>query len=68
MKQLKTYGGILLKMDKNDYCKCEHPVLTAVEDDWGFWDVCTRCGKRIEDGYHYFNHYDGEDHVDIDNE
>lgn len=55
-------------MDKNSYCKCEHPVLTAVEDDWGFWDVCTKCGKRIEDGYHYFNHYDGEDHVDIDDE
>ena len=24
------------------------------------------CGKPLEDGFHYYNHYDGEDHDDID--
>lgn len=23
-------------------------------------------GKPLEDGFHYYNHYDGEDHDDID--
>ena len=35
------------------------------EDDWGFWDVCCDCGKKIEDGYHNYNHFDNEDH-DVD--
>ena len=34
-------------------------------DEWGYWDVCCTCGKPLEDGFHYYNHYDGEDHDDI---
>ena len=51
----------------NDYCKCKHiKSITTEEGDFGYWDVCCQCGKRIEDGFHYYNHYDGEDHDDID--
>ncbi len=32
------------------------------DDEFGYWDVCVDCGKKIENGYHYYNHYDGEDH------
>lgn len=33
----------------------------------GFWfDICCACGKRLEEGFHYYNHYDGEDHDDMD--
>lgn len=46
------------------YCNCKNssPITTGFEDDFGYWDVCCDCGKRIEDGHHYYNHYDGEDH------
>ncbi len=49
---------------KKAYCNCsERRAITAgVEDDFGYWDVCIGCGKKIEDGYHFYNHYDGEDH------
>lgn len=49
---------------KNAYCNCfERRVITAgFEDDFGYWDVWIGCGKKIEDGYHFYNHYDGEDH------
>lgn len=51
----------------NDYCKCKHiKSITTEEEDFGYWDVCCQCGKRIENGFHYYNHYDGEDHDDID--
>lgn len=51
----------------NDYCKCKHiKSITTEEGDFGYWDVCCQCGKRIENGLHYYNHYDGEDHDDID--
>lgn len=51
----------------NDYCKCKHiKLITTEEEDFGYWDVCCQCGKRIENGFHYYNHYDGEDHDDID--
>lgn len=52
----------------NDFCKCKEITGTHVgyEDDWGYWDICDKCNKKIEDGYHYCNHFDGEDHDDID--
>ena len=51
---------------ENEFCKCEElsSVTTGYEDDFGYWDVCCKCGKKIEDGHHYYNHYDGEDHDD----
>lgn len=53
-----------------DYCKCKGiPSITSgFEDDFGYWDVCCKCGKRLEGGHHYYNHYDGEDHDDIEDE
>lgn len=47
-----------------DFCKCDSidGVYTGFDDVWGYWDVCTKCDKRIEDGHHYYNHSDGEDH------
>ncbi len=53
--------------DNNEYCECEslESVTTGYENDFGYWDVCAKCGKKIEDGFHYYNHYDGEDHDDI---
>lgn len=53
-----------------DYCKCKSiPSITSgFEDDFGYWDVCCKCGKRLERGHHYYNHYDGEDHDDIDDD
>ncbi|MDO4535731.1 MAG: hypothetical protein Q4B63_07990 [Clostridium perfringens] len=53
---------------ESEFCNCGRctSITTGFEDDWGYWDVCVNCGKKIEDGYHYYNHYDGEDHDDID--
>ena len=57
-----------MKTVDEKYCKCGSvPCMTSGYDDgFGYWDVCAECGKKIEDGYHYYNHYDGEDHDDID--
>lgn len=54
-------------MERNDYCKCKElkSVTTGFEDDFGYWDVCCVCGKKIEDGHHYYDHYDGEDHEEL---
>ena len=50
-----------------EYCTCTdlNSVSTGFEDDFGYWYVCTKCGKKIEDDYHYYDHDDGEDHDDI---
>ena len=46
-----------------DYCQCDTIECVSTDiDDFGQWDVCSKCGKPIEDTYEYFNHYDGEDH------
>ncbi len=56
-----------MPIDKIGYCKCPHPSsITSEIEEWGYWDVCCDCGKPLEDGFHYYNHYDGEDHDDID--
>lgn len=51
-------------MSKFEFCQCGNrtSTTTGYDDEWGYWDVCIDCGKRIEDGYHSYNHYDGEDH------
>lgn len=55
------------KKKEIEYCQCTHrSAITAVDGEWGYWDVCCDCGKPLEDGFHYYNHYDGEDHDDID--
>lgn len=50
-----------------EYCKCEHSssLYTNILE-WGEQDICSDCNKPVEDGFRYFNHYDGEDHVFFD--
>lgn len=55
------------KINDADFCKCTYcSAITSQMEEFGYWDVCCDCGKPLEDGFHYFNHYDGEDHDDID--
>lgn len=55
------------KLSDDDYCKCNTVTcVTSVEDDEGYWIVCCNCDKPLEGDFHYYNHYDGEDHDDID--
>lgn len=51
---------------KYEYCNCGAALITTVDDGdgFGYWDVCCKCGKRLEMGHHYYNHYDGVDHDD----
>lgn len=70
-KYIPTYEDILKEngyLGREGFCECKDSPgnTTGFEDDFGYWDVCLKCGKRIEDGHHYYNHYDGEDHDDID--
>lgn len=44
--------------DTNEYCRCE--VVTSVHADtslneWGYWYVCDKCNKKLEDGFHYYS-------------
>ena len=53
----------------NDFCTCKEIAGNYTElEEFGFWDMCCVCSKRIEDGFHYYNHYDGEDHIEYDGE
>ena len=55
------------ELKKEDYCRCSSRAsITSYPDEFGYWDICCDCGKPLEDGFHYYNHYDGEDHDDID--
>lgn len=55
------------KCIESEYCSCnmDKGITIGFESDWGYWDVCISCDKKLEDGFHYYNHYDGEDHDDI---
>lgn len=56
-----VFNGKELK--KEDYCMCERcSSITSYMDEFGYWDICCDCGRPLEDGFHYYNHYDGEDH------
>lgn len=53
----------------HNFCKCKYPHGNSVDtetSEFGYWFVCNECGLRIEDDFHYYNHYDGEDHDDLD--
>ena len=53
-------------MKQFEYCECgSTSFTTGFENDWGYWDVCAKCGKRIKDGLHMFNHHDGQDHEEF---
>lgn len=58
-----------MKEEKEEYCQCKivKSITSDIEsNEFGYWDTCCTCGKHIENGFHYYNHYDGEDHDDID--
>lgn len=55
-------------MSKEEYCICSYPRGTTSNtksDDWGYRDICCNCGRRLENGFHYYIYYDGEDHYDM---
>ena len=46
----------------NEFCQCEHcSSVTTKSDDFGCWDVCSDCGKPLEDSYRPH-----EEEMDID--
>lgn len=48
---------------REDYCRCEKvESVSSDTDDFGYWDICNRCRKPIEDSYEYFNSCEGEDY------
>lgn len=52
-----------MKDVEEDFCKCESRSGEGSEiGEFGYWLICSDCGKRIEDGFEYYNHWDGEDH------
>ena len=54
-----------LFIDNSQYCKCKFlkSITSDTESsDFGYWDTCCVCGKHLDGGFHYYNHYDGEDH------
>ena len=55
--------------DGSEFCACKiRSIITSDNEscEEGYWDTCCVCGKHLEDGFHYYNHYDGEDHDDMD--
>lgn len=53
-------------VDENvEYCTCKRSSSLYTNTlEWGEQDMCSDCDKPIEDGFRYYNHYDGEDHVE----
>lgn len=53
-----------MKHLSNEYCTCSnHTTVTGDYQDFGYWLVCVKCGKRIEDSFTYYNEdYDEEDY------
>ena len=52
-------------MKYSDFCTCKCPSTIYADVDsseQGYWDVCGDCNKRLEDGFHYYNCYEGEDY------
>ena len=51
--------------DDVEYCTCEGTECVHAEiGEFGYWLVCEKCGKPVEDSFEYYNHYDGEDHYE----
>lgn len=53
-------------MQGGPYCDCKVPSreVEIDDDEFACWDVCCNCGKIIEDSIRFYNHYDGEDHIE----
>lgn len=50
-------------VDTSDFCSCRilHSVTADTEStEFGHWDTSCICGKHLEDGFRYYNHYDSE--------
>lgn len=42
--------------ESNEFCTCKAPGgIYVVNDHWGYWEHCTECDKRLEDGFHYYD-------------
>lgn len=57
-----------IKKEINEFCTCGNITGTCSDtksSSLGYWDICANCNKKIEDEFHYYNHYDGQDHDDI---
>jgi hypothetical protein len=41
----------------NEYCTCNHfsAGVYSVNDESGYWDHCSNCDKKLEDGFHYYD-------------
>ena len=55
--------------NEEDFCQCKCPssIYSDTESsDFGYWDICCDCNKKLGDGFHLYNHYEGEDHDDVD--
>lgn len=70
--EIKEEKGVI-KNDNNkqdnEYCECgvvASMYADTESSDFGYWDLCSKCNKKIRDSFHYYDHYDGEDHDDID--
>ena len=65
MNNYESTNNAQAKQDSFCKCKTRLSITSGFMEDIGYWDVCTSCGKRIKDGHHYFNHYDGKDHEEF---
>ncbi|MGG0275717.1 hypothetical protein [Bacillus rhizoplanae] len=37
---------------EQEYCSCEkHSSVYSEPGEWGYWDYCSDCKKKIEDSY-----------------
>jgi hypothetical protein len=49
----KEGDDLMYKAD--DYCTCKDSSgVYSVTGEWGYWDCCSDCDKKIEDGFHYY--------------
>ncbi|WP_205520261.1 hypothetical protein [Virgibacillus doumboii] len=43
-------------MKEEDYCICNNGSGIYTDNEmFGYWEYCTACNKKIEDGFHYYD-------------
>ena len=53
------------KQERDLFCQCKSVgEVAVVEGENGYWDVCCTCRRPLLNGFHEYNHYDGEDHIE----
>jgi len=58
-----------MKMETDELCNCNgaYPIYSDTESsEFGYYYRCSHCDKKIDGEIHYYNHYDGEDHDDVE--